>query len=188
MNLLFKFFLVSLLSIQAYAQQNGPGKKHGVSIAYGQNFLLGDFGDLGDDSTNVDFYYHYRASYTFQLLVNAHLNKFQKNSQEIKLMSLNTSIKAKMFDFDSFAPYLMGGLGFYSPNAKRIINSQSITTGSNTVFGLNFGGGVDLNLNNQFSAGFLAHYHYPFKASIDNQPDLKGSYLKLLVQLTYYFL
>jgi opacity protein-like surface antigen len=184
-----KFLLlpILLISLSVFSQEN-ISKKHGVSIGYGQSFLFGDFSDLGDEALKFDLYYQYQASYTFQLLVNFHSNEFEKGNQEIEVTSFNASIKAKLYDLDSFAPYLLGGLGLYMPKAKRSSGSQVVLTDSETVFGLNLGAGMDLKLNESFTAGFLAHYHFPSAVESTGQTDLDGSYMKLMLLGTYYFL
>ena len=40
-------------------------------LGLGQTFLTGDFGKNGEDSITVDLYYKYKASYSFDLIVNA---------------------------------------------------------------------------------------------------------------------
>ncbi len=162
--------------------------RHSVTFAFGQSYLFGDFSDLGEEKVIVDLFYHYRASYIFQFQLNIHSHEFTLSGQSIRLSSANAAIKAKLYDFDSFAPYILGGLGLYWPEADRFIGSTLTNTDSDTTMGLNFGAGMDLYLNQRFATGFLLHYHLPFRLKYDDQPSLSGHYMKLLVTLTYSFM
>lgn len=173
------------------SEENGidsPFLKHAFALGFGQSYLFGDFSDLGEDKVVMEFFYLYRASYTFQFQLNVHSHEFNLNNQSIRLSSTNAAIKAKLYDFDAFAPYILGGLGLYWPTAKRMINNQLRTTDSSTSMGINLGTGMDLYLNKKIAAGFLIHYHYPFREKFDNQPSLEGHYMKLLITFTYSFL
>ncbi len=162
--------------------------RHSLTLAFGQSYLFGDFSDLGEEKVIIDLFYHYRASYIFQFQLNIHSHEFNMNGQSIRLSSANAAIKAKLYDFDSFAPYVFGGLGLYWPEAERFLSSTLTNTDSNTSMGLNGGAGMDLFLNQKFATGFMLHYHLPFRAKYDNQPSLSGHYMKLLVTLTYSFM
>lgn len=159
-------------------------QQHGIGLGLGQTFLFGNYGKHGDDKITVDLLYSYAASYSFDLLVDAHLSKHKDNSESMQLMGLTGSIKGRMFEYDNFSPFFLGGLGFYAPKAER--NGQPDTTRKLT-FGLNFGGGVDLRLNEEFVIGVMAQMHWPFKVQQDKGSDLKGYYMKLLLTGMYLF-
>ena len=55
------------------------------------------------------------------------------------------------------------------------------------TFGLNLGGGIDLQLNDHYILGLLGQMHWPFKIAQDHQADLKGTYFKLLITGMYLF-
>ncbi|MCB9094396.1 MAG: outer membrane beta-barrel protein [Halobacteriovoraceae bacterium] len=166
---------------------NAPFNRHGVSLGFGQSFLFGNYSNSGEDRLTFDYYYIYRASYTFQFLLNIHSHKFEQTNEYVKVSSLNMGIKAKLFDFDAFSPYITGGLGFYQPKARRYVDGEYVETETKSVMGINVGAGMDLELNEHFTVGLLLHLHDPFKAKYDNQPSLTGQYVKLLMTVAYFF-
>ena len=159
-------------------------QQHGIGLGLGQTFLFGDYGKHGEDKITFDLLYSYAASYSFDLLVNAHMSEHEDNSEEMKLFGLTGSIKGRVFEYDNFSPFLLGGLGFYAPQADRV------GTGNTTrklTFGLNWGGGVDLRLNDEFVIGAMLQMHWPFKVEQDEGKDLKGYYMKMLLTGMYLF-
>lgn len=162
-------------------------RKHGVGIGLGQTFLLGDYADHGDSKITMDLLYTYAASYSFDILVDAHHSTHQKNGEKMKLSGINGAIKARLFEFDNFSPFVLGGLGFYVPQARRVVNGNKKWSDQKLGFGMNFGGGLDLRLNDNYVVGVLGQMHWPFTLKQDDQPDLKGYYFKLLITGTYLF-
>lgn len=162
-------------------------QQHGLGIGLGETFLLGNYGKNGNDKITMDLLYSYAASYSFDLLINAHMSEHKDKSERMKVMGLSSSIKARMVEYDNFSPYLLGGLGFYAPRAKRFNGSENKWTEQKVTFGLNFGGGVDLRLNDHYVVGVLGQMHWPFKVEQENQSDLKGYYFKLLITGMYLF-
>lgn len=159
-------------------------QQHGIGIGLGQTFLFGNYAKHGQDKITIDFLYSYAASHSFDLLVDAHISEHTDDGERMKLMGLTGSIKARVFEYDNFSPFFLGGLGFYAPEADR--NNDSDTKRKLT-FGLNFGGGVDLRLNESYVIGILAQMHWPFKVQQDEGSDLKGYYMKLLLTGMYLF-
>lgn len=158
--------------------------KHGFGLGIGQTVLGGDFAKYGEDKITLDFFYTYLASYSFDLLVNLHLNNHEKNDSTTYLRGATVGIKGRLYDFDQFAPYLVGGVGFYRPGRDTPAYGEST---KKTVFGLNGGAGLDLQLNNRFSIGLLTMLHLPFKVAQDDGPDVEGRYLKVLLTGFYFF-
>ena len=103
-----------------------PLGSHSIGLGLGQTFLTGDFGKNGEDSITVDVYYKYKASYSFDLIVNGHYSEHDFDDKSSSLVSLNAGIKARLYNFDSFNPYLLGGLGFYLPSLKRKIDKHTV--------------------------------------------------------------
>lgn len=159
-------------------------RQHGLGLGIGQTFLFGNYGKHGEDKITADLLYSYAASHSFDLLVNGHLSTHKDNSEEMKLLGLTGSIKGRMFEYDNFSPYFLAGLGFYAPEADR--DGTGKTTRKLT-FGLNFGGGMDLRLNDNYVIGVMAQMHWPFKVQQDEGSDLKGYYMKLLLTGMYLF-
>jgi len=162
-------------------------KTHSLGVGIGQTFLLGDFSDIGEDSITLDLFYSYAASYSFDFLLNFHYSTHDSKDQEVTLPGLAFAIKAKVFQFDQFTPYVLGGLGFYRPEAKRKQGSIIQETKTKLEFGTNLGAGFDLRLNERVSFGLLFHYHNPFDVKQDVGDPLEGSYTKLMITSTYTF-
>lgn len=170
-------------------EQRIPGaiRKHSVGLGLGQTFLRSDFHDNGTDKITPDLYYNYSASYSFDFLANFHWSKHSYLDRDVTVKGLALAIKAKGFQFDAFAPFALGGFGFYLPHAKRNEGGVLKKTRDQLVFGMNLGVGVELRLNDEFTVGVIAHYHDPFDVRQDNAADLEGSYMKLLIMGMYTF-
>ena len=164
-----------------------PLGSHSIGLGLGQTFLTGDFGKNGEDSITVDVYYKYKASYSFDLIVNGHYSEHDFDDKSSSLVSLNAGIKARLYNFDSFNPYLLGGLGFYLPSLKRKIDNEIKESSAKLSFGTHIGLGGELELNDKFSVGVLAHYHNPFDVKQGKDPEIEGSYYKLLFTTLYSF-
>lgn len=159
-------------------------RQHGLGLGVGQTFLFGNYGKYGQDKITADLLYSYAASHSFDLLVDAHMSTHKDNSEEMKLMGLAGSIKGRMVEYDNFSPYFLAGLGFYAPQADRDGTGK---TARKLTFGANFGGGMDLRLNENYVIGVMAQMHWPFKVQQDEGSDLKGYYMKLLLTGMYLF-
>ncbi len=162
-------------------------RQHGLGFGLGQTFLLGNYADHGDDKITLDLLYSYAASYSFDLLIDAHMSEQEYKNEKMRTQGLATSIKARLVEYDNFSPYVLGGLGFYAPRAKREINGSEKWTEQKVTFGLNFGGGADLRLNDSYVVGILGQMHWPFTIRQDEGKDLKGYYFKLLITGMYLF-
>ncbi len=162
-------------------------QRHGVGFGLGETFLLGNYSKHGNDKITLDLLYTYAASYSFDLLLNAHLSEHADENERMKVMGLTSSIKGRFVEFDNLSPYFLGGLGFYAPRAKRTNDTKTEWSDQKVTFGLNFGGGVDLRLNDHYVVGVMGQMHWPFKVQQDEQSDLKGYYFKLLITGMYLF-
>ncbi|MEA9355239.1 hypothetical protein SHI21_03460 [Bacteriovorax sp. PP10] len=165
----------------------GAIRKHSIGLGLGQTFLRSDFHDEGTDKITPDLYYNYSASYSFDFMANLHWSKHSYLNQDVTVKGLALAIKAKVFQFDAFSPFFLGGFGFYLPQAHRTVGGVRTETREQLVFGMNLGGGVELRLNDEFTVGVIAHYHDPFDVRQENAPDLEGSYMKLLIMGMYTF-
>ncbi len=162
-------------------------KLHSLGLGIGQTFIMGDAADNGEDKITWDVYYNYSASYSFDFMTNFHTSKHKYQGKYIETTGLALSIKAKAFQFDSFAPFALGGLGFYWPKMRREVAGSLQDSKTKTTFGLNLGAGAELRLNRHFMVGVIGHYHNPFDVKQDNGLDVELSYFKLLVTLFYTF-
>jgi hypothetical protein len=158
--------------------------KHALGIGLGQTFLLGQFDSHGDSQITADILYSYTASYSFDLLLNAHFSEHAHDSKRVMLKGYTMSIKARSYEYDSFSPFLLGGLGFYMP---QIEESDGEVSDAKYTFGFNLGAGIDLRLNNKFVVGVMTQYHKPFEVKQDDTKNVNGSYFKLLLTGMYLF-
>ena len=169
--------------------------RHSVGVAVGQTFLQDGLGNKGIDGMAPGFYYNYVASHTFDLLVNLHSWTFEKKDGGGKVVSkaetagLAVGIKARLFQFDSFSLFGLGGPGFYRP----AVHDADWTRGpkdseSQTVFGLHAGGGAELELNPNVNLAFILHIHDPHKVKEQGgRPGVSGWYHRLLLAGFYVF-
>jgi opacity protein-like surface antigen len=157
--------------------------KHAIGIGLGQTFLVGQFEKYGDNKITADFLYTYTASYSFDLLINIHSSHHEYADKEVWLRGYTMSIKARSYEFDAFSPFLLGGLGFYSP---QIASGKTESKVKNT-FGFNLGAGADLRLNHKMVIGLIIQYHKPFEIKQEETADVRGSYAKLLLTAMYQF-
>lgn len=162
-------------------------KKHSVGLGLGQTFLMGDFDKHGENEISWDVLYNYSASHSFELMAGFHTNKYTFQDTFVRTTALTTSFKGKLYQFDSFAPFALAGLGFYAPKVRRILTNQIVESDTKIVFGVNIGAGVDLRLNQKFTIGMLAQYHNPFDVKQELGPEVEGSYTKLLITTMYTF-
>ena len=162
-------------------------KGHSFGIGLGQTFLHGDFSKNGQNSITVDAYYEYKASYSFDLLINGHFSGHTLGEKESTITGIAAGIKGRILNFDAFTPYFMGGLGFYLPTLKRMVDDTIIESKSKLTFGTHFGVGADLDLNENYSVGILTHVHNPFDIDQELDPEIEGFYYKILFTLFYKF-
>lgn len=162
-------------------------RKHSLGIGVGQTFLAGDFSDHGEDKITWDLLYNYSASHSFDLLTGFHYSKHEFRDSYAKQLGLTLGIKAKLFQFDAFSPYGVGGFGFYSPKVRRELNGVMVESESKIAFGYHLGIGGELRLNDRFTVGVLAQYHNPFDVKQDAGPEVEGRYYKLLITTFYTF-
>lgn len=179
------FFILSTAVAAKKEASQREVQKHALGIGLGQTFLLGNFDKKGDDKITLDFIYTYTASYSFDLLINLHSSSHAYNGKEVDLLGLAMGIKARYFEFDAFSPYVLGGLGFYQPR----VTQNGVQSESKTTFGINFGAGLDLRLNDEFVVGLMGQFHNPFKVDQEDPTisDVRGSYFKLMMTLLYQF-
>ena len=174
--------------VDEVARMTGTSTKyHSIGIGVGQTFLQSDFADTGEDKITAELFYEYAASHSFDFLANFHYSTHKYLAQKTTITGLALGIKAKMFNFDAFAPYATGGFGFYNPKQKREINGEIVESKSKLTFGYHFGAGAELDLNKNVKVGFLGALHNPFDVSQETQPEVEGSYYKLLLTVFYKF-
>lgn len=161
---------------------------HHIGLGVGQTFLKSSFGDNGDDKIAIpDIYYTYTASRSFDFLANLHFANHKKEGREVNTMGLALGIKGRFYQYDNFSPFLLGGFGFYRPKMKRMIGQNLVNSEGKYTFGMHFGAGAELVLNDRVTVGTILHFHNPFSIQQDNQPEVDGSYYKVLITALYSF-
>ena len=172
-----------------------PGKTraHSLGLGVGQTFLFGNLGDYGQNSIALppDLYYIFSASHSFSFIANLHYSAHKNDSDQspnhgqdrTQLMGLALGIKGKLWEFDAFSPYLIGGLGFYHPQVRDTTTQSK----NQIVLGTHLGLGAELQLNNHLAMGLLVHGHKPFAPQKTNGTKATGYYGKMLVTATFTF-
>ncbi|MCY4524920.1 MAG: hypothetical protein OXB84_09280 [Halobacteriovoraceae bacterium] len=156
---------------------------HSVGLGLGQTFLMGDYEHYGLNAITWDLLYSYAASYSYDILTSLHLSSHNRLDKNVELLGLSVGIRAKIFQFDSFAPFMMGGLGFYSPSFE----SNDLPSASKVVFGTNVALGGELDLGELMKIGVMGQLHNPFDVQQNTGPNIEGSYFKLLLTMLYSF-
>lgn len=151
---------------------------HAFGVGLGQTFLVGNW-DNKRDKISADILYNYQASHTFGVLINYHSSRHKFKENQTIVEGVAVGLKGKAFEFDDFGPVLLGGVGFYWPKVNE--SKKEIT------FGLHFGAGVELRLNQHLNMGLLAHYHDPFSINQEEGPSVDGAYFKFMLT-TFYIL
>jgi opacity protein-like surface antigen len=157
--------------------------KHSLGLGVGETFLMGGFNNYGDHQITGDLFYTYSASYSFDLVLNAHSSYHEFEDNKVWLNGYTMSIKGRPYEFDNFSPFYLAGLGFYTPRVK----DDDKLSKQKTTFGFNLGTGVDLRLNKKMSVGVLGHLHKPFEIKQEEMANVGGSYFKLLITTSYTF-
>lgn len=165
----------------------GDLKRHYLGIGVGQTFLFSDFKDNGEDKITGDIFYEFSASHSFDAYANFHYSKHEYRDRYTKIMGLNLGVKGKLFQFDAFSPYVLGGLGFYRPEMRRLVSGSLQNSEAKLTFGFTFGAGVDLKLSDHYKVGALFQFHNPFDVEQDEGTDVEGSYYKLMLTGGYIF-
>lgn len=171
---------------------SGRSKKidsHTVMLGLGQSILYGDFSDIGEDEISPEIYYTYKASHSFDFLANFHYNDQELGSTSAVNTGLALGIKGRIMQYDSFAPFAVGGLGFYRPVVERNVNNRIVRSEGKLTLGSHLGVGVELDLNEKANVGVIYHYHNPFDVKQDASlgGQVEGSYGKLLLLGGYTF-
>jgi opacity protein-like surface antigen len=169
------------------ARATGGLQQHSIGIGLGQAFLLGDFGDNGEDKIAADLLYAYKASHSFDFYANFHTSSHKLRETKSTITGLALGIRGRAYQFDAFAPFIVAGLGFYQPQVKRYVDQTLLESEEKITFGVHVGGGADLQLSRRVSVGVMGHYHNPFDVQQDLGPDVEGAYFKLLLTAMYHF-
>lgn len=162
--------------------------KHYLGLGLGQTFLKSEFQDNGADKIGIpDLYYVYTASHSFDFLANFHTTTHRTERRKVTATGAALGIKGRFYQYDNFSPFGVAGFGFYQPSTVRKIGDDFVRSKSKTTFGTHLGLGAELILNSRVTVGTILHWHNPFSIQQDGQPDVRGSYYKLLLTGLYSF-
>jgi opacity protein-like surface antigen len=152
-----------------------------VSLDIGQNFLVGsDY----QDSIGLQGTYTYGVS---RLLAFSSALGYSSHSEgAYSKLALTVGPRLNLASYDRIIPYVNGGLGFY--HASREVSTTSSISG--TMFGVNFGGGADLQLTKETFFGASLAYHELFGTKKDTSIgtiDLASNYVTFMAHVGYSF-
>lgn len=160
---------------------------HYVGLGVGQTFLKSDMKRHGDNRIGFDLMYVYTASLSFDFMASLHTHSHKKLDDKVSNTGLALGIKGRFYQYDNFAPFVLGGFGFYLPRVTRMVDGQPLKSDSKLTFGNHLGLGAELKLNRRVTVGTLFHWHNPFNIQQDIGPDVRGSYYKLMMTALYSF-
>lgn len=155
-----------------------PGS-HNLAIDVGQVFLMGDLAEQYADNIGFKLHYDYGVSDIFAF--DSSLGYSNHSEGAFSMTSLQTGLRANLSWFDKIIPHVLFGLGFYRPS-YQIGETQSL---SPILFGLHFGGGVNLQITRQFFFGANLTIHDIFNAErtvAGQKMDVGGSFASFLLQ------
>lgn len=152
-----------------------------LSLDVGQNFLIGsDY----QDSIGMQTTYTYGVSRL--LAFSSSLGYSSHSDGGYSKLALTVGPRLNLASYDRIIPYVNGGLGFY--RANRALSPD--TTISGTMFGVNFGGGADLQLTKETFFGAAMDFHQLFgtkKETTIGAIDLASNYLTFMAHVGYTF-
>lgn len=152
-----------------------------VSLDIGQNFLIGsDY----QDSIGMQGTYTYGVS---RLLAFSSALSYSSHSDgAYSKLALTVGPRLNLASYDRIIPYVNCGLGFYHAN-RELTQTASL---SGTMFGVNFGGGADLQLTKETFFGASLAYHELFGTKKDTSIgtiDIASNYLAFMAHVGYSF-
>jgi opacity protein-like surface antigen len=152
-----------------------------VSLDIGQNFLVGsDY----QDSIGLAGTFTYGVSRL--LAFSSSLGYSSHSDGAYSKLALTVGPRLNLASYDRIIPYVNCGLGFYRANRELTTN----TSLSGTMFGVNFGGGADLQLTKETFFGAAMAYHELFgtkKETTIGTIDLASNYLTFMAHVGYTF-
>jgi len=156
-------------------------ESNNVSLDIGQNFLVGsEF----QDSIGMQGTYTYGVSRL--LALSSSLGYSSHSEGQYSKLSLTAGPRLNLAAYDRIIPYVNAGLGFY--HASRGLSTDTSISG--TMFGVNFGGGADLQLTKETFFGASLAYHEIFGTKRETTLgtiDIASNYLTFMAHIGYSF-
>lgn len=161
-----------------------PGT-HNLSIGVGQIFLMGNLSSGFENALGTQVHYTYGVSDMFSFEsdfgYSSHSQNALASGGSFSLVNLDAGLRTNLVYFDQLVPFASLGLGFYRPSTTFANNA----TLSALLFGMNFGGGVDLLVSKKVFLGTRLSYHNMFNsskvASDGALREVGGSFISFMV-------
>ena len=166
-----------------------------ISLDLGQIFLIGDMAKYSD-SIGSQLHYSYGVSQLFSF--DSSFGYSQHSNGQLSLLTLVSGLRMNMSWYDKVVPYGVFGLGFYKPNYKNPLASESNSSSSTStstsnpslssiLFGVHLGAGVDLALSRNlfFGASLTLHNMFGTSTVLSNGSifGLGGTYASFLLHI-----
>lgn len=160
-----------------------PGT-HNLSVGVGQIFLMGDLSSGFENSLGTQVHYTYGVSDMFSFESDFGYSSHTQTTTAqggFSLVNLDAGLRTNLVYFDQLIPFASLGLGFYRPSTTFSNN----TTLSALLFGMQFGGGVDLVVSKKVFLGTRLSYHNMFSSSkVGSDGGLRevgGSFISFMI-------
>jgi len=173
------------LAEQANTTPLAPGTNN-LSIGVGQVFLMGDLASQYQNALGTQVHYTYGVSDMFcfesDFGYSSHSPDSVSTASNFSLVNLNAGLRTNLVYFDKLIPYANIGLGFYRPSGT--LPNSNVTLNA-ILFGMEFGGGVDLLLTKRVFFGTALTFHNMFDsmatASDGTLHSVGGSYISFMI-------
>jgi hypothetical protein len=161
-----------------------PGSNN-LAVELGQVFLMGGLGERYEDSLGLRLHYTYAVSEIFGF--DSSLGYSSHSEGRFGMTSLLTGIRTNLSWYDRVIPHVVVGLGFYHPSQQL---PNSVTSLSDTLFGIHLGPGIDLQISREMFFGASLTFHDVFnstKQTAMGPMQLGGTYTAFLIRAGYTF-
>jgi opacity protein-like surface antigen len=166
---------------------------HNIGLDLGQVFLMGDLTRFSD-SIGVRVHYTYGVSNLVGF--DAMLGYSEHSDGDLSLVSLLSGLRFNIPWYDRVLPYALVGLGFYRPSYRDHFSQGAPVTSSTRIhpllFGLHFGGGFELLVNQNvfFGVGLTIQNMFSVTETYSNNESFSagGIYGSLLLNAGFTFL
>ena len=142
-------------------------------------FLLGSLGNRYENSIGPELNYTYGVSDLFAFESNFGYHSHSNGS--LSIWNLDAGLRTNLMYFDQLVPFANIGLGFYHPS----LTFPNGGNASSLLFGMQFGGGIDLLISSQVFFGTRITYNDMFDSSKKDSngvsQNLGGSYFSFMV-------
>jgi opacity protein-like surface antigen len=178
---LLTFFggLALLASPLSFAKgSSSSGSAAGIQV--GQVWPAGVIGESVDNAIVPGLFYEYQSGEAFGLKVD--WIRARHPNDRLAIDTFSAAIKANIIYYDQLIPYAFFGMGMYLVDKMVPITNEDA---SKTLFGMNFGFGLDLDLSSMAFVGmqFGVHNIFSGNATVPSGIyELSGRYSSFLMR------